>query len=115
MRFIGNKIEDLAKQFLIEHSQQLIQQNFYSRFGEIDLIMRDGDTICFVEVRHRKSDKYGSAAESITLSKQKKIQKTALYFIQKNPKYQAFNYRFDVMLSQGSQSDIEFEWIKSAF
>ena len=115
MRFLGNKIEDLAQQYLVEHSHQLVEKNFYSRFGEIDLIMQDGDTICFVEVRHRKTVKFGSAAESITVTKQKKIQKTALYFIQKNPKYQAFNYRFDVMLSQGSDKNINFEWIKSAF
>jgi len=73
------------------------------------------DTLCFVEVRHRKSDKYGSAAESITPTKQKKIQKTALFFIQKNPQFQSLNYRFDVILSQGNKTPIEFEWIKNAF
>lgn len=115
MRLLGNKIEDLAEKFLIKNNQKLIQKNFYSRFGEIDLIMQDDDTLCFVEVRHRKSDKYGSAAESITVSKQKKIQKTALFFIQKNPKYQSFNYRFDALLSQGNEHKIQFEWIKNAF
>ncbi len=115
MRLLGNKIEDLAEVYLVKNQQTIIDRNFYSRFGEIDLITQDKDTICFVEVRHRKTDKYGSAAESITLAKQKKIQKTALFFIQKNPKFQAFNYRFDVILSQGSSSNIQFEWIKSAF
>ena len=115
MRSIGDKIENLAEQFLVNNQQILIERNFYSRFGEIDLIMQDNDTLCFVEVRHRKSDKYGSAAESITPAKQKKIQKTALFFIQKNPKYKSFNYRFDAVLSQGKDSDIQFEWLKNAF
>ncbi len=115
MRLIGKKIEGLAELFLIKNKQTFVERNFYSRFGEIDLIMQDGDTLCFVEVRHRKSAKFGSAAESITIPKQKKIQKTALHFIQKNPKYQSFNYRFDAILSQGNQSNIEFEWIKNAF
>jgi len=115
MRFIGNNIEDLAELFLIQHQQIIIVRNFYSRFGEIDLVTQDSDTLCFVEVRHRKSMIYGSAAESITPTKQNKIRKTALFFIQKNPQYQSFNYRFDVILSQGNKKPIEFEWIKNAF
>lgn len=114
MRLLGLKIEDLAAKYLKNHGLILIQRNFYSRFGEIDLIMQDSDTLCFIEVRHRKSKIFGSAAESITPAKQSKIQKTALFFIQKNTKFKDFNYRFDAMLSQG-QNNNEFEWIKNAF
>ncbi len=115
MRFLGNKIEDLAEAYLIHHKHLIIERNFFSRFGEIDLITQENDTLCFIEVRHRKSLQYGSAAESITTSKQKKIHKTALFFIQKNPKFQNINCRFDVLLSQGNTSPIQFEWIKNAF
>jgi len=112
---LGSKIEEQAKQFLLQQNLTLIEANFYSRFGEIDLIMIEQDTLCFIEVRHRKSVTYGSAAESITPSKQQKIHKTALFFVQKNPKYQAFNYRFDAVLSQGNHTTPNFEWIKNAF
>ncbi len=115
MRALGFDIEEQAKQYLLRHNLILIEANFFSRFGEIDLIMLEQDTLCFIEVRHRKSTKFGSAAESITPSKQHKIHQTALFFIQKNQKFQAYNCRFDAILSQGNQTGINFEWIKNAF
>ncbi|MBL7004721.1 MAG: YraN family protein [Gammaproteobacteria bacterium] len=115
MRLLGFAIEDLAKSYLEENGLTLISQNFHSRFGEIDLIMQHQQTLCFIEVRHRKTTTYGSAAESITPSKQQKIRKTALFFLQKNNQYNGLNMRFDAMLSQGKQKEVNFEWIKNAF
>lgn len=115
MRSKGFEIENTAKVFLEQQQLKLLTQNFHSRFGEIDLIMLDKDTVCFIEVRHRKSSTYGSAAESITYTKQQKIHKTALFYLQKNIKYAQNNLRFDVLLSQGEGNQNRIEWIKNAF
>lgn len=115
MRWFGQQIEDIAEQYLRKKKLVLIEKNFYSKFGEIDLIMQDGETLCFIEVRHRKNTAFGSAAESITEKKQQKIVKTALYFIQTHQEYQALNYRFDALLSQGEGKSNTLEWIKNAF
>lgn len=81
--------------------------------GEIDLIMQDGDTLIFVEVRYRNNLSYGGPLESVTYSKQQKILKTAQYFIMKHAQYQHCNYRFDIVgISQQGQS---IEWLSHAF
>jgi len=68
----GFLFEDLAKNYLLNSDLVFIEANFYSRFGEIDLIMKDGDVWVFVEVKYRKSDRFGSPFALVSLSKQKK-------------------------------------------
>jgi putative endonuclease len=80
--------------------------------GEIDLIMRDQDTFVFVEVRARTSGNWGGALASINPSKQKKLSKTAEYFLQTY--FRTSTYppcRFDVIAIKGEQ----LEWLKAAF
>ncbi len=108
----GKVAEELACAFLIKQGFELITKNFYSRFGEIDLIMQDQTTLVFIEVRYRKNLAYGGAKESITPSKQIKIQKTALSYMQK--KGREVNARFDVIAITG-EDDNNIEWIKNAF
>ena len=69
----GLLYEKIAKQFLEQAGLKTITANFRSRFGEIDLIMRDGRTLVFVEVRFRKTISHGSAEESVTHAKQRKM------------------------------------------
>jgi len=107
--FKGRKGEDLALEYLEKNGFVLIEKNFRSRFGEIDLIVKDGQTIVFVEVKYRLSENYGSPKEAVTNEKIKKIIRTAQYFITKNN----FNslYRFDVV----SIYKDKIEHIKNAF
>ena len=103
--------EQQALHWLQQQGLELVAQNYHSRFGEIDLIMLQSDTLCFIEVKYRQSANFGGAAYSIPPSKQKKISQTALSFIASHPRYQQHAYRFDALLIQSQQT----EWIKGAF
>ncbi|MCK5916986.1 MAG: YraN family protein [Cocleimonas sp.] len=107
----GSDTEQLACDYLQSKGLQLLQRNFFSRYGEIDLIMRDDDTVVFVEVRYRKNSHYGGAAASVTPAKQQRIIKTALTYQQQNTPQDAM--RFDVIAVEGKA--FKMEWIQNAF
>ncbi len=77
--------------------------------------MEDGDIIVFVEVRYRKNTRFGSGAESITHAKQAKLIATALYYLQKHPKYHNRPTRFDVISITNQIQQNGIDWIKDAF
>ena len=68
-RAIGKIGEEYAKKFLLVKKYKFVEANYYSRFGEIDLIFLDNQELVFVEVKARKSNFFGSGEESLTLSK----------------------------------------------
>ncbi len=85
INLIGKKGEDLACEFLKKQGFRIIDRNFHSRYGEIDIIAENEQYIIFVEVKLRKStNSLVLAQESVDLSKQKKILKTACEYLQKN-------------------------------
>lgn len=106
----GKHSEKLACQYLQRHGLKLIAQNYASRYGEIDLIMRDKDTLVFAEVRYRYRDTYGSAIETIDAHKQSAIVATAEYYLQRHPWDGAC--RFDAVLIQGEAKP---RWVINAF
>lgn len=112
---IGNKTENLAREYLIKSGMEFIQSNFRLKLGEIDLIMIDNGILVFVEVKYRKNNNFMDPFESVNLSKQKKIKKAALIFIQNNYKYQNHICRFDVITLYGNMENINFNLIKNAF
>jgi putative endonuclease len=69
----GERAESLAAEFLVRRGLSLVTRNFRTRQGEIDLVMRDGDTYVFVEVRLRAPSRFGGAAASITAAKQARL------------------------------------------
>ncbi|MDT8310618.1 MAG: YraN family protein [Methylophaga sp.] len=114
----GQQAEQIACDYLQQQGLQLITQNYHCRRGEIDLIMRDAETLVFVEVRARRSDRFGSALESITADKQSRIIATAQQYLQQNRLQQ--NCRFDVIAvriapAENSQSHQVSDWIRDAF
>jgi len=111
----GLHYESLAKDHLQKQGLKLLQQNFHSRFGEIDLVMLEGDTVCFIEVKFRKSQDFGGAANAIPYSKKQKIIKTALIFMSENQKLANRAMRFDALILQQIDQDININWIKNAF
>ncbi|MDH3534816.1 MAG: YraN family protein [Gammaproteobacteria bacterium] len=112
----GLRYEDRARKYLERHGLLLLQQNFRCRFGEIDLVMRDRDAICFIEVKFRGSLAFGGAANSLPPSKQQKIIKTALTFLAIHDKLTGLALRFDALLiQQQSDGSDQVEWIKNAF
>jgi len=109
----GKQAEKLACDYLKDNGLTLIDKNFNSRFGEIDLIMQHQDATVFIEVRYRKNMDYGGAKASINYTKQQKIRKTALYYMQKLG--HELNARFDVIAITGENKKQNIEWIKNAF
>ena len=94
---------------------KLFQQNYHSRFGEIDLVMLDDNTVCFIEVKYRKNQDFGGAANAIPYSKKQKIIKTALIFMSENQKLANRAMRFDALMLQQIDQDININWIQNAF
>ncbi|HET7159884.1 MAG TPA: YraN family protein, partial [Burkholderiales bacterium] len=88
-----------------------VARNYQCRFGEIDLVMRDGHTIVFVEVRARRSAAYGGAAASITVAKRKKIIAAARHYLSGRSPLPAC--RFDAVLIEGDPP--RTEWLRDAF
>jgi len=93
------------------------ESNFLAKTGEIDIIMLDGDTLVFIEVRFRKKLGFGSAAETVTYSKQKKLIKTAQLYMLKRFKTVDIPCRFDVVgIDYCPKNQLqETTWIKNAF
>jgi putative endonuclease len=110
-RKTGQRAERQAIKFLRAQGLKLIRKNFYSRYGEIDIIMRSQHNIIFAEVKMRSSNTFGSPIEYVTLSKQKKIINTAQVFLLKHTKYTCLQPRFDVIGITPSKTI----WIKNAF
>ncbi len=111
----GRYTEQLALNFLIQQGLTLVEQNINSRYGEIDILMRDGDEWVFVEVRYRNSQRYGGGLESVTRSKQQKIISTAEHYMQRHYKTHFDSCRFDMIEISGEISSPEFNWIQDAF
>jgi len=112
-QLIGNSTEKRACEYLLEAGLKLIEKNYACHRGEIDLIMRDKNSLVFVEVRYRKNDHFGSALESITIHKQKRLIYTAQQYLQRTRTPLAS--RFDVIAMSGTEPDFSINWIKNAF
>ena len=108
---IGHAFEKQACDFLTTNGLSLISKNYHCPFGEIDLIMQENDEIIFVEVRMRMHSAYGNAIESIDYFKQKKLLKSATYYLQQQDLIDKVNCRFDVI----GFSNNRIEWIRDAF
>lgn len=111
----GNQAEQLACDYLQNKGLMLLTRNYGISAGEVDLIMRDDDTLVFIEVRYRKNADFGGAAASVTTKKQQRIIKAALSYQQQHAPQSSM--RFDVVAIEGDnkENSIEINWIKSAF
>ncbi len=114
-RLSGAQWEKTAESFLLARGLRLLQRNFSSRFGEIDLIMDDAGTVVFVEVKYRKSSSHGSGADAVTFHKQGRISRTAAWYLVRNPQRAEQTCRFDVLSIDSQKKDEGINWIKSAF
>lgn len=109
---IGYQAERQACLFLEKKGFKLLEKNYSChKMGEIDLIMQDGDTTVFIEVRQRGLNDYVTPLESITPAKQHKIIKAATQYLLERGLYDKIFCRFDVI----AISDGELEWVKDAF
>jgi putative endonuclease len=88
--------EQQACEFLKTKGYTIVDRNFRSRFGEVDIIARLGEDLVFAEVKTRNSRAFGRPSESVGWKKQQRIRKTALYYLMLHPSAEA-NIRFDVV------------------
>jgi putative endonuclease len=95
---IGAEGEELACRYLEERGYELEYRNFRTRSGEIDLIMRDGEWLVFIEVKTRTTALYGHGSEAVTLSKQRTIRQTALEYLRQRSGQASLSIRFDVIV-----------------
>jgi putative endonuclease len=111
----GRSAEDEALRFLESSGCVLVERNYRCRLGEIDLVVRDGDNLVFVEVRARSGQRFGGAGASVDRHKQRRIIATARHFLMTHPRAAAWPARFDVLAFSGSDLEKPPCWIRAAF
>jgi putative endonuclease len=117
-RSIGKMGENIAEKFLSLSGIEIIKRNYFSKFGEIDLIGIEKKTIIFIEVKYRKSNNYGFPYEFVDNKKIEKIKKTAeTFLIEFEKEYKDYDCRFDVisMVPNGIEHDFDIEWLKNQY
>ena len=114
-REIGTKFEEIAKKFLEGKNLVFIESNYYTKYGEIDLIFlqKNPRTIVFVEVKYRKNNNYGEAIEMVSKRKQEKIIKSSQIYLIKNRWRD--NVRYDIIGITGNNFVKNIDWIENAF
>jgi putative endonuclease len=111
---IGKSGETAAVRFLKKSGYKILEQNYRTQLGEIDIIARDRQTIVFIEVKTRRSLEYGSPKLAVTSKKKRNISMTALYYLKVNDQSHA-DARFDVVTVFASGGQIDIDIIKNAF
>ncbi|HEX7342051.1 MAG TPA: YraN family protein [Rhodanobacteraceae bacterium] len=115
MRRIGDAFEERACAHLQRAGLTLIARNYGTRHGELDLVMRDGETVVFVEVRYRHDPHFGGAAASVTSHKRERLIRAAAGFLAAHPHYAHAPCRFDVMCFDGPAEAARCQWQQAAF
>lgn len=106
----------MALHYLQRQGFELVECNFQCKTGEIDLIMKDGETLVFIEVRYRKETQLGSPLETVTRAKQRKLYRTAQFYLQQRFGNRWPPCRFDVIGISGELDNIpKIEWVSNAF
>ena len=111
---LGSQGEDIAAKYLQSQGYKILQRNFRSRYGEIDIICRWEQTVIFVEVKTRTNTDFGSPEESITKTKQQHIHKVALIYLETYP-YSFQEIRFDVIGILMDGSEPKLNHLEAAF
>ncbi len=115
MRAAGDGFEQRACGELERAGLKLLARNYATRHGELDLVMTEGNTVVFVEVRYRKSASHGDAAASVTPAKQARLILAAQHWLAAHPHHARQTCRFDVVSYDGPLEAIQRQWLRSAF
>jgi putative endonuclease len=107
--------EDYATDYLVQKGYQILERNYHSRFGEIDIVAKNDQYLVFTEVKTREENYMVSPLEAVTVSKQKKLYKTALIYLQSHPTQ--LQPRFDVIgVTTGTDNAVKsLQHIENAF
>ena len=110
-RQIGIEKEQVAVAYLEKNGYQVIERNFTCKQGEIDIIAKKEHYLVFIEVKYRKTNRYGTAQEAVNSKKQQRILQTASYYLYKKQYSFSIPYRFDVI----AINNTEITLIENAF
>ena len=110
----GREAESLARQYLQARGLKMLAANYRCRYGELDLVMRDGACLVVVEVRSRRSARHGAPEASIDYRKKRRLARSAGCFLRDHPQFNGMMLRFDVVgiLTGGERP--RFRWIPNA-
>lgn len=112
----GNDAERATERLLISAGLRLLARNYRCKQGELDLVMRDVDTVVFVEVRYRRRNQWGDAVETVDWRKQKRLIAAAHHYLLTHPHLANQPCRFDVVAATGDPADpTSYRWIREAF
>jgi len=115
----GAHVEALAREFLLRQGLTPVAANANYRGGELDLVMRDGDTLVFVEVRYRRGGGvgggFGGGAASVDANKRRKLVHAAGLFLAAHREHARAPCRFDVIDASGDPETPAFDWLRDAF
>ncbi len=111
----GALAEEAACVLLQSRGLALLARNARYPFGELDLVMRDGNTLAFVEVRLRKDARFGGAAASVDAGKRRKLALAAQAWLSSHHDFARAPCRFDVVAVVRGSQGMECEWIPAAF
>lgn len=114
-RASGDHWENVALRFLESRGLVTLHRNFTCRLGEIDMVMRDGPEIVFVEVRYRRGVRFGSGADTVTWRKQQRLGAAARRYLMFNPGLWNARCRFDVLSIGRENGRLLINWIRNAF
>lgn len=115
MKSTGAACEDFALAHLAGAGLRLAARNWRCRFGELDLVMRDGEIVVFVEVRYRRGAAFGGAAASVDAGKRARLAHAAESFLSSHPELSRAPCRFDVVALAGNPAAPNIEWHRNAF
>ncbi|HEU4663473.1 MAG TPA: YraN family protein [Dokdonella sp.] len=117
-RAAGARYEEFACSHLRRAGLAPIAQNYTCRYGEIDLVMRDGAVVVFVEVRYRRdggTSRFGDGTDSIGVAKRARVQRAAAMFLAQHPALADSACRFDVVAIAGDGPHAQLHWLRNAF
>ena len=110
-RRVGRKYEEQVAQYLRRQGYEILEQNFYTRFGEIDIVCRKDGVYVFVEVKYRGSEKFGTPTRAVDFRKRQKISNAASYYLYRRFLPMDTPCRFDV----AAVSEHTIQMIENAF
>lgn len=109
---LGRQAEDAAYRYLLDRGLRPVARNFRRRGGEIDIVMLDGDSLVFIEVRYRRNASFTPPALTVDAQKQRKLVRTAALFAAMHRSLSRCVMRFDVVaIERGNR----VRWVRDAF
>ena len=111
----GARVEAAARDHLVAAGLRMLAANAQARHGELDLVMRDGATVVFVEVRYRATRRFGGGAASVDAGKRRRLVRAAQASLLRHPHHADAPCRFDVIDAGGDPEAPRIDWLRDAF